>query len=181
MKKIKIVIFLSIAHCHYAAAMLFPKHWKDIPENIKEFGKDLREAAPELGKGSADVLVDGGKEIADKVVEAGSTIGDGLAMVGAMIFYVHVASKVVEIGKDVVNYLDPSEEQQNKELQAQEKKEALKSKRQLRSCLMKNHTGARNESGRPVACEDAARMLVMMKGENALEKMTKRFTTAYGK
>jgi hypothetical protein len=64
---------------------------------------------------------------------------------------------------------------------AKELYESLLAKRKLRTCLIEHHNSERGPSGRPLVCEDVAKMFEAAAGADALEQVTKIFNKFYSK
>ncbi len=160
------------------------------------------EAAKELGKSGATVLKEAGtlltehgetiKEITQAAgVEAsknflavaakeGAHLGEKfvpIAWLCAGVYATHSTCTMVCEAKDAFT---SSNKDKSEELQYGELCTLLKAKKELRESLAKNEKGERGVFGLPVACEDAARKLVLAGGANDLEKITADFKKWYG-
>ncbi|MBI2774735.1 hypothetical protein HYX58_01900 [Candidatus Dependentiae bacterium] len=150
----------------------------------KELAPVIEKATRSVGVESAQIVADGvtnaakiGAQSIDKLAVAGQIIGT-VAGVGICVL---AATQVVAVGKDLHSYLNPTDEEIDKQQRARESYEALHAKREFRKCIMQNHNHEKNESGRPAECEQLAKMFAAMNGKQALDEMTATFNSVYGK
>lgn len=130
-------------------------------------------ASENIAKTAPSIGLDAAKELAPalaKIGEGCALLGQA-AMIGAQVYAVHEG---YTIAKDIGSHFFPDEV-------VQKNNETTKTKRRLRECLMENHNGERGRSGRPMVCENEARMFAMIAGKQKLDEMTATFTELYGK
>lgn len=131
------------------------------------------QASPELGAQFAITMAPALKDAAASLhLEAAKEIAAAAQATAVVVGGAVVAWKVCNLGKDLVIYLFPSE-------QEKETHQLFKTKKEFRNCLIKNHGAPTNSSGRPTVCEENARMFAMFAGQHELEQMTKTFHSAY--
>ena len=100
---------------------------------------------------------------------AGKTV-EGLSVAGP---YVGVAVQAYSIGQEIRRHNFPTEEERAYALEVGEKYAFMTAENEFQSCLVKNRSSAqRGPSGRPIVCEEIARMFIMLGGKNEVNRMT---------
>ncbi len=89
------------------------------------------------------------------------------------------ASQLYSMVRDIQEQNTQSEEKKARINEARRMNELINAKRGFRNCLINHINSPRNDSGRPVACEDLASMLAMIAGQAELDKMTTTFNSLY--
>jgi hypothetical protein len=153
-----LIIFLSFFVFSDSHAWCFDNEAKTIAGGLEKSAETIAAAVPSIGKGL-------------EAVGQGLNVIGQAATLGAQVYAVHEG---YTIAKDVGSHFFPDEI-------VQKKNKTIKIKRQLRECLMENHHSERGKSGRPMVCENEARMFAMIAGKQKLDEMTTTFTEFYGK
>lgn len=199
--KIKIlytmIIFASLGWHHTSHALFgFQKEATIISEATKAVSDKIVEGnlqtAALLSEGlsettaqvvaASNTLAEKTAEVADKLSGVADKITGVAAVVGTVAgigICVNAAIQVYGVGKDVASYVSPSNEQKARALNYQEQYETLSIKRGLRACLIQAVNSERGSSGRPIACEEAARMFAIALGDQELDILTKTFNKHY--
>ncbi len=100
---------------------------------------------------------------------AGKTV-EGLSLAGP---YVSVASQALSIAMEIKTHTFPSEEEKSHANAVAERYSSIVTEKEFENCLRHNRsTSERGSSGRPAACEDIARMLIMLGGKDEVNRMT---------
>ncbi|HEX2977884.1 MAG TPA: hypothetical protein VHO47_02080 [Candidatus Babeliales bacterium] len=197
-KNFNLINIFFILVCPYSFAIV--RHeMLTLVEGMKEtadiFTGKIASAAPDIGLNAAKELASAGVESSKIVVEGvnnaakiGAQSVDKLAVAGQIIgvaagvgICILAATQVYTVGKDIHSYLNPTDEEIDRQLKARESFEALHAKREFRKCIMQNHNHEKNESGHPVECEQLAKMFAAMSGKLALDEMTATFKSIYAK
>lgn len=94
----------------------------------------------------------------------------GLSVAGP---YVSVAYQSLVISKEIKAHVFPNDEEAKHAHAVATKYSFLVTERELEKCLLQHRNSSeRGRSGRPLACEDIARMLILLDGKEQVNKMT---------
>jgi hypothetical protein len=204
---LKFIIIISIFNCsknHAAGENIGVEAARVAGEAavtcVEIITKIILESSPHIGENTARLLAErlapafpylahkGMQDIAHATAAAAPTIGSEAAKtiadagynIATVISGIFIMYKAYDIGKDLYNYMYPSEEAQMRENVAKTVNEAHDAKNNFRECLRKNHTAKRNEFDRPEPCEEYARIFALI-NEDEMEAMTKTFNKLYRK
>ena len=87
--------------------------------------------------------------------------------------YVSVVVQVYYIGQEIRKHNFPTEEERAHAFEVSEKYAFISAENEFQRCLMENRsTFERGFSGCPTACEDIARMFIMLGGKDEVNRMT---------
>lgn len=102
-----------------------------------------------------------------------------LATAAGAALCVYSASQVYTMARDIYKQNTQSEEKKVRINEARQKNGLFAARKEFRSCLMRNIKAEKNDSGRPVACEDLASMFAAMAGKSELDQITTIFNDFY--
>ena len=103
-------------------------------------------------------------------------VSEALAPAWGVVSWIGVGVKVCYVGVDVTSYFFPNKEEQSRIADANKKLRVAIARSKFRNCLNNNRLNPKiNASGRPVNCEELARIFVACGGGNEEADMTATF------
>ncbi len=117
--------------------------------------------------------------IIPKIEGCDNALGKGLATVAGTAVGLYGVSKLYTIASGINEQNVSSDDKKARINLARQKNDLFAARKEFKSCLMKNIKTERNDSGRPVACEDLASIFAMIAGKSELDQMTTTFNDIY--
>ena len=108
-------------------------------------------------------------QMTDAATAAASKLGIQIAAEKAVeaLPYISVTVQLYSIGTEIKAYVSPNEEQEAHAREVKKMHALLTAEKQFINCLIKHREGiSRSSSGCPIACEEIARMFVMLGGKS---------------